>query len=141
MTYALAWPLQQAVFHMLCEDAVCANYFSHRIYDAAPPFTGEPVPEGIYLLFGDEEAVDWSTSTDSGAVHTLRLTINAPRQGYSEAKQAASAVCDAILSGDPAMSRGRIVNIRFVDAKTKRAEKDGLRQIELRFRVVTEDTQ
>lgn len=141
MTYALSWPLQQALYALFCENAVCAEHFAHRIYDAPPPLLEGSAPEGVYLTFGDEEVDDWSTGSDAGAVHIVAITINAPRRGFAEAKQAAAAVSDAILGGGLTPIRGRIVNTRFVDAKTKRAENDALRQITMRFRITLEDTE
>ncbi len=141
MTYTMSWPLQRALYHLFCENALCVEYFGHRIYDAPPPLLDEADPDGIYLTFGDEEVDDWSTGSDAGAVHVVRLTVNAPRRGFAEAKQAAAAVSDAVLGGGLSPTRGRVVNAQFVDAKTKRAESDALRQINLRFRITLEDTQ
>lgn len=141
MTYAMAWPLQQGLFHLFCENALCAEFFGHRIYDAPPPLLGESEPSGIYLTFGDETVDDWSTGSDTGAVHIVTLTVNAPRRGFAEAKQAASAVSDAVLAGGLSLTRGRMVNTRFVDARTRRADGDALRQIILRFRITLEDTE
>ena len=140
MSYAMSWPLQQGLYHLFCENALCAQHFAHRIYDAPPPLLNETDPDGIYLTFGDEDADDWSTGSDAGAVHTVTLTINAPRRGFAEAKQAAAAVSDAVLGGNLTLSRGRVVNARFVDAKTKRTANDAMRQINLRFRITLEDT-
>jgi len=140
MTYALSWPLQQALFDLMGTDAACVQHFGQRIYDAAPPFLGEQAPQGLYLTFGDEDVADWSTATEAGAVHLVKLTIHAPRRGFSEAKQAASAVSDAILGAALAPSRGRIVSARFVDARTGRSEADALRKIDMRFRITIEDT-
>ena len=139
MTYALSWPLQEAIFGQLCADAVCASHFGHRVFDSPPPLIGDATPEGLYLVLGDEEVADWSTADTAGAQHIMTLSVYAPRRGYSEAKQAAAAVSDALLDSTPAMSRGRIVNLRFIDAKTHRAEGDALRWIDLRFRIVVED--
>ena len=140
MTYARSWPLQQALYDLMRKDAACVQHFGDRIYDAPPPFLGEQTPEGLYLTFGDEEAVDWSTGSEAGAVHLVKVTVHAPRRGFSEAKQAASAVSDVILGGTLTPSRGRIVNARFVDARTSRAEADVLRRIDMRFRITIEDT-
>lgn len=141
MTYALAWPLQQGLYNLFCESALCVGFFGQRIYDAPPPLLGESEPSGIYLTFGDEVVDDWSSGSDAGAVHVVSLTVNAPRRGFAEAKQAASAVSDAVLGGELSLSRGLVINARFVDAKTKRAENDALRQIILRFRITLEDTE
>ncbi len=141
MTYALSWPLQQALYQLFCDSAICAQHFGHRIYDAPPPISDEVIPDGLYLTFGDEQATDWSTGSDSGAVHTISMTVHAPRRGFSEAKQAAAAISDAILGDGLTPSRGHVVNRQFVDAKTKRVENDALRQITLRFRITMEDTE
>ncbi|MEM1162092.1 MAG: DUF3168 domain-containing protein [Pseudomonadota bacterium] len=140
MTYALSWPLQQAIYGLMSQDAACAAWFADRVYDAPPHFQAEAAPDGLYLTFGDEDVTDWSTADDAGAEHLVRITVHAPRQGFAEAKQAASAVSDAILGGDLAPSRGHVVNARFVDARTRRRDDDGLRQIEMRFRLRLEDT-
>ena len=138
MTYALAWPLQEAIFSAICDDGACAAWFGHRVYDAPPPLIGEAAPVGLYLTLGDEEATDWSTASGAGAVHVVTLSVHAPRRGFGEAKQAAAAVCDALLSGmSPA--RGRVANVRFVDARTARETGDALRRIDLRFRIALED--
>ncbi|MEM9059816.1 MAG: DUF3168 domain-containing protein [Pseudomonadota bacterium] len=140
MTYALAWPLQEALFRLICESPACTDHFKGQIFDAPLPFSGEAAPEGLYLILGDDEAQDWSSGTDNGATHVVRLNIHAPRRGFAEAKRAAAALSDAVLSGGLSLSRGRVVNVRFVDARTFRAESDALRRIELRFRFTLEDT-
>lgn len=140
MTYALAWPLQQGLFALLCESPLCTKHFNGQIFDAPLPFGAEAAPDGLYLIIGDEEVQDWSTATDAGAVHLISLNIHAPRRGFAEAKQAAADISDAILNGALTLERGRVINIRFVDAETHREESDQLRRIEMRFRITLEDT-
>lgn len=140
MTYAMAWPLQQAVFATLCESALCEQHFNGQIFDAPLPFGSEAAPEGLYLIIGDEEVEDWSTGSDRGAVHLISLNIHAPRRGFAEAKQAAADISDALLNAEIVLTRGRVVNVRFVDANTHREEADQLRRIEMRFRFTLEDT-
>ena len=141
MTYALSWPLQQGLYHLFCANTLCVEHFGHRIYDAPPPLANESDPGRIYLTFGDEDVDDWSTGSDAGAVHVVTMTVNAPRRGFAEAKKAAAVLSDAVLGGELTLIRGRVVNTRFVDAKTKRTENDALRQIRLRFRITLEDTE
>jgi hypothetical protein len=140
MTYALSWPLQQALHAAIAGDAGCASFFEERIYDAAPPFGPDAAAEGLYLTIGDETVVDWSTASDQGARHQVTLTVHAPRHGFAEAKQAAAAVSDLMLEGTLRPARGRVVDARFVGARTRRAEGDALRRIEMRFSIVLEDT-
>jgi len=139
MTYALAWPLQEALYRMLTTTPEIDVFFERRVFDAPPPFEGAAAPAGLYAVIGDEVVEDWSTATDHGAEHRIVIAVNAPRLGFAEAKQAAGAVADALLAGGLAPSRGRVVSIGFVDAKTRRDEAGALRRIELRFRVVVED--
>lgn len=140
MTYALSWPLQQAVYQLLSADPAVTALVGTRIYDATVPLSEEAEPEGLYLTIGDERVEDWSTATDRGAAHLLTVAVHAPRRGFAEAKQAAGAVSDALLGGTLSLSRGRAVLVRFVGARTRRAENDALRRIEMRFRVTVEDT-
>lgn len=140
MTYALAWPLQQAVFALLDGDAGVAAHLAGRIYDAPPPLTGEAAPEGLYAVIGDEEVADWSTKSDHGASHLITIAVNAPRAGFAEAKQAAGAISDALIDAQPTLARGHLVSLRFVDARTRREAEGEMRRIEMRFRAVLEDT-
>ncbi len=140
MTYALSWPLQEGIFSAICADGACVGFFDHRVFDGPAPFQGEAEAEGLFLTLGDEQARDWSTTSDSGAEHIVVLTVHAPRRSFGEAKQAAAAVSDALLAAPLTLSRGRVVNARFAEARTRRLERDALRQVEMRFRFVVEDT-
>ena len=139
MTYALAWPLQEALFTLFTTNAACVAAFGGRVFDGTPPLTNADA-EGPYLVIGDEEARDWSTKTEGGAVHVVRFDVHAPRRGFGEAKQAAAAVSDAMLAATLPTSRGTVVNTRFVDARTERDENDALRRIRLQFRITLEDS-
>ncbi len=70
----------------------------------------------------------------------LTIAVHAPRRGFSEAKQAAGAISEVLLGGELVLTRGRAVLVRFAGARTRRAENDALRRIEMRFRVTVEDT-
>jgi len=140
MTYALSWPLQEGVFQLLSNDAGVAAQVGGRIYDAPLPPIAETEPDGIYVTLGDETVRDWSTATDTGAQHMLTIGVYAPRRGFAEAKQVAGAISEALHAGTITMSRGRVILLRFVAARTGRAEGDALRRIEMRFKVTLEDT-
>jgi hypothetical protein len=140
MTCALSWPLQQALHAAIAGDASCAAIFGPRIFDAAPPHAADAAAEGLYLTMGDETVADWSTATDRGARHTVTLVVHAPRHGFAEAKQAAAAVSDVVLDAPLAPSRGRVVDSRFIGARTRRTESNALRQVEMRFSITLEDT-
>lgn len=139
MTYALAWPLQEALFTLFTTNAACVAAFAGRVFDGTLPLKDADA-EGPYLVLGDEEARDWSSKTEGGAVHVVRLDVYAPRRGFGDAKQAAAAVSDALLAAELPTSRGTVVNTRFVDARTEREENDALRRIRLQFRITLEDS-
>lgn len=140
MTYALSWPLQSGLYDLICTDPACIDTLGVRVFDAAPPSTDPAAAEDVYMTFGDEEVSDWSSGSFSGAQHIVTISVHAPRRGFSDAKRAAAAVSDAILSGALVLARGTVVNTRFIDAKTARTEADAVRRIDLRFRIIVEDT-
>lgn len=140
MTYALAWPLQEALWRLLVETPEVAAHLGGRVHDAPPPLETEAAAEGVYALIGDEAVEDWSTSGDAGARHVVTIALVAPRHGFAAAKRAAGAVSDALLGGALAPNRGRAVNVRFVEGRTRRDDRIGLRRIDLRFAITMEDT-
>lgn len=139
MTYALSWALQEAVFGTLSADAALSGMIGDRIYDAPPPFESDAAPDTPWLTLGDERVDDWSTRDGAGAAHLLSVTVTAPHRGFAEAKKIAGRVCDVLLGGGLTLTRGRVAFIGFVGGRTKRLEKDLLRQVELRFRVLVEE--
>ncbi|MEL6773335.1 MAG: DUF3168 domain-containing protein [Pseudomonadota bacterium] len=140
MTYALAWPLQQAVFALLSADAGVEAVAPGRVFDAPPPLQGEAESEPPYAVIGDETVQEWSAADGDGAAHTLGVSIFASERSFAAAKRMAGAICDAMLASDLALSRGRVVLVAFLSARTRREERDRLRRIDLRFRVLVEDT-
>lgn len=140
MTYALSWPLQEAVFTALSADTALAALVGDRIYDAPPPFAADAAPDALWVTIGDERVDDWSTKDGSGAVHLLTVAVHAPRRGFAEAKQVAGAVCEVLLTTPVMPARGQVVHVGFVSGRTRRSENDALRRVELRFRMLVEDS-
>ncbi|MEM8698201.1 MAG: DUF3168 domain-containing protein, partial [Pseudomonadota bacterium] len=132
-------PLQEAVFEVLDGDQNLAALVS-GIYDAAPQQVSDAAEDGLYVTIGDELAEDWATASDAGAVHTVLISVHAPRRGFAEAKRAAGLISDLMLSAVLVPARGRVIQTRFLDARTARAENDALRRIDLRFRLTLEDS-
>lgn len=141
MTYALSWPLQEAVYGRLVADTDLAALVGDRIYDAPPHFADDDAPDQPWITLGDERVDDWSTKDGVGAVHVLTIAVHAPARGFAEAKRVAGAVSDALLSAELGPSRGAVVHIGFINGRTRRSDNDLMRRIELRFRVLVEDTQ
>lgn len=140
MTYALAWPLQEAVYALLSGNSDL-DALVGGIYDAAPQQVSDAAEDGLYVTLGDEVAEDWRTASDAGALHTMLVSVHAPRRGFADAKRAAGVISDLMVGAQPSLARGRIVQVLFIDARTARAENDALRRIDLRFRITLEDTE
>jgi len=140
MTYAISWPLQEGIYSLVCSDPACLSTVGTRVFDAVPLEADNSTPEDVYMTFGDEDVQDWSSGSTNGAIHTVTVSVHAPRHGYSDAKQAAAAISDAILSGALSLTRGTVINVRFIDGRTIRQEADGIRRIDLRFRITVQDS-
>lgn len=135
MSYAVAAALQEAVYQQLAGDAALAAIVGEAIHDAIPAGT---LPS-IYVVLGAETARDRSDKTGGGAAHDLSISVITDQQGFSQAKQAAAAVNDALVDADLSLSRGRLVGLWFLRAKAKRDTSDGTRRIDMIFRARVED--
>ncbi len=62
------------------------------------------------------------------------------RRAMDSPRPSAAAVSDVLLERPLAPERGRVVDARFIGARTRRAESDALRRIEMRFGIAMEDT-
>ena len=128
MTYAMAAGFQTAVYQHLLADAGVQAAVGTAVYDALPTGT---LPD-LYVTLGAEEALDRSDSSGAGALHRFTVTIRAENAGFSQAKTAAAAICDALLAADLTLNRGRVVGLWFDRARAERMS-DGTRRISLRF--------
>lgn len=135
MSYASAAALQQALFAHLAADATVATLLNGAIHDALP---AGPVPP-LYLSLGPEVVRDRSDGSAHGADHDITLSIIAEAAGFQQAKQAASAVCDALLDPVLPLARGRLVAITFLRAVAKRDGAGQRRRIDLTFRARLDD--
>jgi hypothetical protein len=139
MTYALAWPLQEAVHAALAASPEVSALAAGRIWDATPPTSGSAADAPLYVVIGDETVQDWSTADCAGAAHTLGLAVYAAERSFADAKRLAGAICDTLCDAPLPMSRGRAVLVTFLSARTRREERDRVRRIDLRLRVLVED--
>ena len=136
MSYGCSAALQAAIYDRLVADPALSGLVGAEIHDAPPP---GPLPP-LYVLLGDEVALDRSDKTGAGARHEVTISVIGTGAGFAEAKAAAAAVSDALLRGaPPEMSRGRIAGLWFLRAQARRSGARGLRRIDLRFRARVED--
>ena len=135
MTYALARPLQAAIYRRLAEDPALAALVGSHVYDQLPPGVLPP----LYVALGAEVTRDRSDQTGQGTEHDLAVSVVAEAAGFSSAKEAAAAVSDALQGADLPLSRGRLLWLRFLRAQARRRDKGEARQIDLVFRARVED--
>lgn len=137
MTYALAWPLQEAIFARLTSDSAVSALLGDALYDA--PEHASVSADGIYAILGDEIVSPRSDRDADGAIHQVTISIHAADRGFARAKQAAGAICDALIDADLPLSRGAVVGVFFLGASTAREDQGASRRIDLRFRILVED--
>ena len=130
MSYALAGPLQAAVFGRLSSDPTLDAMTGGNIFDAAPP--GQVPP--FYVSLGPEEARDRSDKTGQGAIHRFTVSVISDQGGFADAKTAAAAIEAALTDAPLSLSEGAVVDLRFERAQARR-DRDGVRRrIDIRFR-------
>lgn len=135
MTYAMADALQVALYGVLSADPALAALVGDAIHDDLPP----DGLTGTFVTLGTEDARDRSDKTGAGAEHRVVISVITDKPGFREAKAAAAVISDALTGALPALSRGRVVGIRFVSARARRAEKGAWRRIDMTFRARVED--
>ncbi len=122
--------LQKAVYARLAADEAVAALTGGRIHDNVPGDADMP-----YLTLGDNDTRDWPGGTE----HRLALHVFSRGGGRAEAKAIMGAVNAALHDAAPTLEGHALVNLRFLDATTRR-ERDGETwRGTIRFRAVTED--
>ncbi len=130
MSYGMAAALQAAIFQRLSDSLPGV-----AIHDAIPPGGGT----GTFVLLGPEEVIDASDQTGGGAEHRLAISVISDAAGFAAAKEVAVAVSDALADAPLALSRGRLVGLRFLKAQARRLDRGAARRIDLRFAARVED--
>ncbi|WP_299962083.1 DUF3168 domain-containing protein [uncultured Roseobacter sp.] len=135
MSYAMSGALQAAIYETLINDATLGGLVGTNVYDAVP--SGD-LPE-TYVRLGAEQARDASDQTGIGALHTVEISVFTTQPGFAGAKAVATAISDALQDADLALSRGRLVFLRFQRAEARRIDTNAGRQIRMRFQARVED--
>ena len=135
MSYAMAQPLQSAVFNALLASPAVQALVGSDIYDATPSGS---LP-ATYVLLGEEDVRARSDISAAGALHEFTVTIVSTAAGFSGAKDLAGVITDLLTGSNLALSRGRVVWLAFLRARARRSASVGERQVELRFRAQVED--
>lgn len=127
--------LQKAVYAALAADAALAALVATRIHDNPPDDVALP-----YLTLGESEMRDWSAGEGAGAEHRLAFRAFTRGGGRTQAKAILGAVRAVLHDAALTIEGHALVNLRFLDADTRR-EADGTTwRGTIRFRAVTEQT-
>lgn len=137
MSYAMSAALQEAVFTALAGNMALAAMIE-GIYDAPAGSDGTP-PTGTYITLGDEVAKDRSSASHKGTTLDFDINIHSDFAGFSAAKAAAAEVVDTLAWADLALSRGALVNLKFLKSRTRRGAAPETRRIVLVFRAILDD--
>lgn len=135
MSYGMAAGLQKAVYLRLVADETLGGLVGSAIHDALPP--GLPPP--LYVALGPERVRERSDASGRGAEHDFTVIVVTETAGFAQAKEAAAAVSDALLSAEITLERGRVVLLDFLQARALRAGTGDERRIEMTFRALLED--
>ncbi|GIX13154.1 MAG: hypothetical protein KatS3mg118_1113 [Paracoccaceae bacterium] len=139
MTYALSWPLQQAVYAALIADPAVSVLSGGRIHDAPPHAATQTEPGAIYVTLGEETVRPFESADHRGGAHDFAVTVHSGASGFGLAKELAGAICDALIDRPLPMSRGHLVALRFLGGQAQRGRPADRRRITLRFRALVED--
>jgi len=129
MSYGTSLALQKAVFSAL------AGVVQAPVYDALP--AGQ-LPS-LYVLLGPEDVTARGDSTGEGARHDFVVSVVSDGAGFAAAKGVAVAVSDVLMDADFVLERGTLSAVRLLKASARRLDGGALRQIDLRFRALTDD--
>lgn len=135
MSYALSAALQSAVFATISADIGVGAIVGDAVYDAIP---SGALPS-LYISLGAESVRNRDDKTGSGAAHDFVISVITDVPGFRAAKEAAGAVCDALVDTDLTLTRGRVVFLRFQRARAFKIDKGAGRQIDLIFSARVED--
>lgn len=134
MSYAMSASLQEAVFNALSSNAALVALIGSAVYDA-PPVS----PTATYVLLGEDAAKDRSSSTHIGATLDFDVGVISDVAGFAEAKIVAAAVCDALVGADLALTRGSLIDLKFLKSRARRGVSPEQRKIALVFRAILDD--
>ena len=135
MSYAASAELQQSIYQILTGYAPLGAVIGDQIFDADPQPDAGAGPD-LYVLIGEEQAVDRSSKTHRGIEHRPVISVHSNEAGYARAKQTAALICEALEKTEPSVVSGTVVFCTFASARARRMRNSEQRRIELRFRTL-----
>jgi hypothetical protein len=127
--------LRQALREALAADLPLSNLLEGRLYEVPPKRARFP-----YLSMGSFKAKPWNTSTETGAEHTIEISIWSDHEGSMQASQIGQRVA-VVLDTTPLNAAGlHVVRCDLLETIIRRPRDDSTsRVLELRYRMLTED--
>jgi hypothetical protein len=119
---------------LVADTALVTLLGGPRIHDEPPR-----AATGPYVVHGDVEARDWSSSTEMGCVQSVELVVWAPRGAETSVALTIAGRVGAVLHDAPLVLTGhRLVQIRQTGLDVRRDAKTGLSRAVVRLRCVTD---
>lgn len=113
MTGTQSWALQKAIFVALTTDpSVLSQLGGPHIHDRVPADAQLP-----YVTLGDGQWRDWSTATEVGAEHSLRLHVWVRDGGRRVVRHISDAIHARLHDRVLDLESGVLVNLRFQSAQ------------------------
>jgi Protein of unknown function (DUF3168) len=127
--------LRRAIHARLVADAALTGLLGGpRVYEEAPR-----AARGVYALFGDVKAEDWSTGSDRGCEQRLDIVLWGNESASASLMlEAADRVCDLLHDASLTLGGHRLVNLRHLTCAVERDSKTSLPRMTLGFRATTE---
>lgn len=120
--------------HLVADTALVALLGGPRIHDEPPRAANGP-----YVVYGDVEASDWSTSTELGCEQTIEIVVWAPRGAEtSVALSIAGRIGTALHDAPLTIAGHRLVQLRQTGLDLGRDARSGLSRAVVRLRCVTD---
>jgi Protein of unknown function (DUF3168) len=115
------------------EALLAAMGGSLRFHDEPPR-----AAEGVYAVFGEARAKDWSTGSDEGHDQDPSIAVWSKPGGSRAALRAADRIAALLHEAPLALDGHRLVSLRVAAVETARVEKANLARVTLRLRALTE---
>lgn len=127
-------PLRAAILARCAGDAtlLAALGGSFRFHDEPPR-----AAEGVYAVFGEARAKDWSTGSDAGHDQEIAIAVWSKPGGSKGALLAAERIASLLHEAPLILVGHRLVSLRVVAVETARSDKAPAR-VTVRLRALTE---
>lgn len=131
-----SWELQKAIFERLTSDTALTGLLgSGKVYDRVPRRPSYP-----YVTIGRIATRDWSTATETGSEHTIRIDAWSQAHGERETHLVLAAIVERLHDQPLTLPGHRLINIRHENHDAFKLTDGKTYQGAARFRAVTEPT-